>query len=106
MPAAAHASTTSRRLLFPAVIWLKLSRVRSGIGSAMDLPLIDPCQGKYRLHSRSCQFGVGQQAGLVCVDEQLCEMLDRAGAFLTLHHAEVLLVPVQISEEDEACLVV
>ena len=57
-------------------------------------------------HSLNSHLGVLQQMGLIGQSEQLCQMLNGAGALLTANHAEMVLVTVEPSHEDNARFVV
>ena len=56
-------------------------------------------------HAQSRLVGVAEEMRLVGEDEQLREMVDLARSLEAPHHAEVLLVTIEIRHEDDALLV-
>src|SRR5919107_1478924 len=103
MPARAQPSAASRTLKLFVVFWLRLRRDGSG---GEELTSRHPGNREYAAHTFGGEVRVVQEPGPVCEDEQLGEVLHRAGAFLSPNHSKVVLVAVDVGQKDDACLVV
>src|SRR4028119_1517560 len=103
MPARTQPSTASCTPQLLVVLWLRLSRDRSG---GVGATLHHPSHSQHPAHALRGPLRVQQQSCLVSQDEQLREMHHRTGALKGAHHPKVVLVAVEVSKEDHPRLVV
>src|ERR687894_454462 len=103
MPARAQPSTASRTPQLLVVFWLRLRREGSGGEGANSA---HPGHGKHAAHAFGTEIRIRQESRPVGEDEQLGEVHDRACAFLSPDHPEVILVAVYVGQKDHTSLVV